>query len=74
MLSLEDEALDAVLEIDDEVVAKENGLDAIIERLNRLFKRDSTITKYQALEAFVTFRRPSSTSIQAFLNEFDKRL
>ena len=74
MLSLEGEALDAVLEIDDEVVAKENGLDAIIERLNRLFKRDSTITKYQALEAFVTFRRPSSTSIQAFLNEFDKRL
>ena len=74
VLSLEDEALDAVLEIDDEDIAKENDVDAIIERLNRLFKKDSTITKYQALEAFETFERPAGMSIQAFLNEFDKRL
>ena len=74
VLSLEDEALDAALEIDDEDIAKENGVGAITERLNMLFKKDSTITKYQALEAFETFRRPASMSIQAFLNEFDKRL
>ena len=36
--------------------------------------KDSTITKYQALEVFETFRRPASVSIQTFLNEFDKRL
>ena len=47
-------------------------MDAVIERLNRLFKKDSTITKYQALEAFERFKRPASMSIQAFLNEFDK--
>ena len=57
VLSLEDEALDAALEIDDEDIAKENGVDAITERLNMLFKKDSTITKYQALEAFEKFRR-----------------
>ena len=74
VLSLEDEALDAVLEINDEDIAKENGVDAIIEHLNRLFKKDYTITKYQALEAFETFRRPASVSIQAFLNEFDTGL
>ena len=32
MLSLEDEELDAVLEIDDEDIAKENGVDVITER------------------------------------------
>ena len=53
---------------------KENDVDAITERLNRLFKKDSTITKYQALEAFETFSRPANMSIQAFLTEFDKRL
>ena len=31
MLSLEDEAPDTVLEIDDEDIAKEDGVDAIIE-------------------------------------------
>ena len=36
MLSLEDKALDAILEIDDEDIAKENGLNAIIECLKRL--------------------------------------
>ena len=64
--------MEAVLEIDDQNIAKENNVDDIIERLNRLFKKDSTITKYQNLEAFETFRRPASLSIQPFLNEFDK--
>ena len=73
-LSLADEALDAVLDTDDEDIAKENGVDAIIEPLNRLFKEDSAITKYKAIEAFEPFGRPASMSIQAFLNEFNKRL
>ena len=65
MLSLEDEALDAILEIDESDTSKENGVDFIIERLNRLFKKDS--------EALMTFKRPSDVSIQAYLNEFDMR-
>ena len=71
VLSLEDQSLDAVLEIDNEDIAKETDVDAKIESLNRLSKKDSKITKYQALEAF---RRPASMSIQAFLKAFDKRL
>ena len=56
MLSLEDEALDAVLEIDESDISKENGVDFIIERLNSLFKKDSTVIKYQTLEAFMRFK------------------
>ena len=66
VLSLEDEALDAVLEIDDEDITKENGVDVITERLNRLFKKDSIATKYKALEAFETFRRPASMQFKHF--------
>ena len=51
-----------------------NGVDVIINRLNRLYKKDSTVTKYQALEAFETFRRPSNMSMQSFLNEFKKKI
>ena len=53
---------------------KENGVDAIVECLDKLFKKDSSVTKYQALEAFQTIKKPARMSIQAFLNEFDKRL
>ena len=45
VLPLEDEASDAVLEINDAEIAKDDGVDTIINRLNRLFKKDSTITK-----------------------------
>ena len=55
MLS-EDEALDAVLEIYDAEIVKDNGVYAIINGRNKLFKKDSSITKYQTLEAFETFR------------------
>ena len=74
VLSLEDEALDAVLEIDESDISKENGVDFIIHCLNRMFKKYSTVTKYQALEVFRSFKRPSNMSIQAYLNEFGKKL
>ena len=74
MLTLEDEALDAVLETDDTVITRVNNSAkaTIINMINKLFKNDSTITKYQALEAFETFKRPSNMSIQAFLNKFEE--
>ena len=46
VLSLEDKTLGAVLEIDELDISKENGVDFIIECLNRLLKKDSTVTKY----------------------------
>ena len=63
-----------VLEIDEAEIAGENSVDAIITRLNRLFKKDSTIKKDQAFELLMTFKKPSTMSIQVFLNEFDKCL
>ena len=54
-LPLEDEALDVVLKIDEAEIAGENGVNAIITRLNCLFNKDSTITKYQAFESFMKF-------------------
>ena len=34
-----------------------SGVDAIINRLNHLFKKHSTITKYQAFESFMTVKK-----------------
>ena len=45
----------------------------IIDHLDKLFKKDETFQKYQALEAFDTYRGSTSSSIQKFLNEFEKR-
>ena len=69
-----DEALDGIFEIDEGKIAGETGVETIIIRLNCLFKKGSIITKYQAFNSFMTFKRWTTMSIQAFLNEFDKRL
>ena len=66
VLSLEGEAQDAVLELNEGDYVKDNGVDLILARLDKLYKKDSTITKFQALESFQTFRRSSGMSIQIF--------
>ena len=72
-LSLEDEAQDAVLELSEGEISSETGVKNITDRLDKFFKKDETLQKYQALEAFETYRRSPSLSIQEFLNEFEKR-
>ena len=72
-LSLESEAQDAVLELSEGEISSETEVKNITDHLNKLFKKDEVLQKYQALEAFETYRRPTSTTIQKFLNEFEKR-
>ena len=73
VLYLDGEAQEAVLKIPVNDIASKNGVDVTINRHNRLYKKDSTVKKYQALEAFETFRGPCDMSIQSFLQEFEKR-
>ena len=42
-------------------------MDVILRRLDGLFKKDSAIIKYQAWEAFETFKRPSYVSENVLL-------
>ena len=46
VLSLEGQTQETVLEIPENDIALENGVDAVINRLNRLYKKDSTVTNY----------------------------
>ena len=73
-LSLEGEALDAALELDEDVISSKNGVKEIMLRLDQLYKKDDTLSKFQALENFETYRRPNHMSIPEYINEFEKRL
>ena len=50
VLSLEGEAQDVVLELNENDFSKENGIDLIIAQLDKLFKKNSTIAKFQVLK------------------------
>ena len=73
VLSFEGEAQDAILELNTNDITDKDGVNKIIERLNRLYKKDELTGKYNALESFETYKRNSNTSIRNFLTELEKR-
>ena len=70
VLTLEGEVEDAVLELDTSEITRTDGIDKII---TKIYKKDELTQKYNALEAFETYKRKSTTSIRDFLTEFEKR-
>ena len=69
-LSLEGEAQEAVLELDEALITSDDGVKHITKRLDL---KDKLLKKYEALEAFESYKLSSSTSMQEFLNEFTRR-
>ena len=47
---------DAVLELDTFEITQPDGIDRIITRLNKIYKKDELTQKYNALEAFETYK------------------
>ena len=72
-LSLEDKAQDVALQIPRDQLAQENGVELIIQRLDKIFKKDELSQKFNSLEAFESYRRPENTSIGDFITGFEKR-
>ena len=58
VLSLGNEAHDAILALEEQEISTNIGADTIIKRLDTIFKTDETLENYTALEAFATFNRP----------------
>ena len=61
-----------MLELSEEVISGENGVDAIINRLNRIYKKDETLENYMVLEKSETSKRPENIKISDYLNKFEQ--
>ena len=61
-----------VSELDEDKILCENGITNITQ-LDQIYKKNSTVEKFEALDNFETYRRPSDTAMSEFLIEFDKR-
>ena len=75
ILRLDDDTQDAVVEaLGDTDLNVETGADLVIEKLDTIFEKDKTLSKYEIYEAFESFKRPSGMSVSDYLNEFERRL
>ena len=70
VMSLEGKALDTILELDNKDISHENGVHLIINKLNKLYKKDELNEKFEDLEKFENYKRSSETSMQQFLADF----
>ena len=74
LLTLENEAEDKVLELDENEIICDLGVANIIKQLDKIYKKNETLEKFEALDSFETYRRQPEESINDFIIEFDKRL
>ena len=72
LMTLEGVSQDTVLELEPEVINSDEGIDKVIEKLDKLYLKDATLEKFEALEAFDNFKRKSDTSIQEHIHQFEK--
>ena len=73
VLTLPGKAQEKVLELETEVINSETGLDQVLAELDKIYKKDSVDTAYEAFEKFICFRRQPSMNIREFINEFEQR-
>ena len=70
----EGEAEDAILELTVDELTGENSVDLIIQRLDKIYKKNETLEKFEIIDSFQTYSRPHHVSMNDFIIEFDKRL
>ena len=73
LLSLDGKALDAALQVPENELDQENGIQTLLDRLDKLYVKDELSEEFHALESFESYRRPDNLSIRDFLQEFDKK-
>ena len=57
VLTLTGKDRDKVLELDIDDINSDAGLDLIVAELDKIYKKDSVDTAYEAFEKFIAFRR-----------------
>ena len=71
-LTLEDNAKEAILEMDPATLNTENGMKLLYEKLDELYKGDENQEAFHAFESFETYKRPKEMSVEDYLIEFDR--
>ena len=71
-LTLQGSASNAVLELSQDAISSETGLNQALTCLEDLYLKDETLQKYEAFEAYLNFfQQPLHMSILEFLHQFN---
>ena len=71
-LTLEGKAREAILEMDPNLLNKDDGMEQLYAKLDTLFQEDTTQSALAAYDKFEKYIRPSEMSITDYLIEFER--
>ena len=71
-LSLQGKAKDAVMELELAELQEKGGVEKILKTLDGLFLKDENQRMYVAMKTFEQYTRPKGTSLDNYINEFEK--
>ena len=75
VLRLDDDTQEAILDLMTTAQMKANeGADTLLGHLDRMCKKDESVTAYELYEKFESYERPAELSIKEYCAEFQKRL
>ena len=66
LLTLEGEAEDKVLELSEDEIVSTSGVQNILSQLDKIYRKNSTVENFEALDSFETYRRPHDLSMNVF--------
>ena len=70
--TLPDKAKSAVLSLGAQAIGSANGLELILNRLDKLYLSEKNQRIFQALDSFEKYRRPPNMTMNVFILEFQK--
>ena len=75
ILRLDEDTQDSIWEsVEDADIKSDTGAQHVTNHMDKLFKRDDTLSAYEDYEAFETYQRPAGMSIVAYCREFERKL
>ena len=73
VLALTEKAQDEVLELPSSEIKADDGVQKILAKLAKIYKKDSVDSAYDAFEEFIYFKRSEEMKMQTYVCEFEKR-
>ena len=73
VLALSGKARDLALELTVEQIGGATGVELILEKLRKVYKKDSIDSAYEAFEKFIYYQKEENVSMSQFINEFEAR-
>ena len=61
------------IQLDVDGISVQNGVQLLLTELDKLYEKDATQSIFTAIDSFLSYRRPSETSMDEYVREFNQR-